>query len=250
VYDEAFARAVSGVHRLDPRARLAGAAIFSLAVALARRPDTGALALVLGAALVLAARLPLGLVLRRLAAVNAFTAFLWIFLPFSADGEVVFTLGPLAATVPGLLLAGTITLKCNAIVCALMALVSTVPASDMGRALRGLGAPASLSHLFLFTYRFVHVIARERTRLSWAMKIRGFNPGTNLHTYKAYASLVGMVLVRSWERAERVHRAMLCRGFQGTFHSLNELRMGPADMAFLGLTLTASLALAMRDLLT
>ena len=142
-----------------------------------------------------------------------------------------------------------VTLKCNAIVCALMALVSTIPASDLGRALRGVGAPTTLSHLFLFTYRFVHVIARERSRLAWAMKIRGFAPRTNLHTYKAYASLVGMVLVRSWERAERVHRAMLCRGFQGTFHSLNELRMRPADVSFLGLALAASAALAARDLL-
>ena len=249
MFDEDFARVASAVHRLDPRARLAGAAAFSLAVALARRPDTGALALTLGAGLVLAARLPLGLVLRRLAAVNVFIAFLWLFLPFSADGEIVFALGPLTATVPGLSLAGAVTLKCNAIVCALMALVSTIAPSDMGRALRGLGAPTSLSHLFLFTYRFVHVIGRERARLASAMKIRGFAPRTDLRTYKAYASLVGMVLVRSWERAERVHQAMLCRGFQGVFHSLNELHMTTADRAFLGLTLTASVALAARDML-
>ncbi len=249
MFDEAFARVVSPVHRLDPRARLAGAAAFSVAVALARRPDTGAVALALGASLVLAARLPLGLVLRRLVTVNVFVAFLWLFLPFSTSGEIVLELGPLAATRTGLALAGAVTLKCNAIVCALMALVSTIAPSDMGRALRGLGAPTALSHLFLFTYRFVHVIARERSRLAWAMKIRGFAPGTNLRTYKAYAALVGMVLVRSWERAERVHKAMLCRGFQGVFHSLNELHMGTADKAFLALALAVSLALAAREIL-
>jgi cobalt/nickel transport system permease protein len=52
------------------------------------------------------------------------------------------------------------------------------------------------------------------------MKIRGFRPRTRLHTYRSYAYLVGMLFVRAAARADRVHQAMRCRGFNGRFHSL------------------------------
>jgi cobalt/nickel transport system permease protein len=42
-----------------------------------------------------------------------------------------------------------------------------------------------------------------------------------------------MLLVKSWDRAERVHGAMLCRGFRGRFYSLTSFRTRPADYLFL-----------------
>jgi cobalt/nickel transport system permease protein len=80
--------------------------------------------------------------------------------------------------------------------------------------------PDKLCHLLLFTYRYIYVFEQEFRRLVQAMKIRGFRPRTNLHTYRSYAYLAAMLLVRSFDRAERVFQAMLCRGFNGTFYSL------------------------------
>jgi cobalt/nickel transport system permease protein len=70
-------------------------------------------------------------------------------------------------------------------------------------------------------------------RLISALKVRGFRPGTNLHTYKTFAYLVGMLLVRSAERAERVHNAMLCRGFRGRLYSLNQFSIHRVDIVTL-----------------
>jgi cobalt/nickel transport system permease protein len=64
------------------------------------------------------------------------------------------------------------------------------------------------------------------------MKIRGFAPRTNLHTYRSYAYLVGMLFVRAAARAERVHQAMRCRGFDGRFHSLAVFAPHPANQWF------------------
>ena len=63
-----------------------------------------------------------------------------------------------------------------------------------------------------------------------AIKIRGFQPGTNMHTYRTYAYLLGMLLVKSYHRAERVRAAMLCRGFEGRFYELTEFSMRPRDL--------------------
>jgi cobalt/nickel transport system permease protein len=75
-------------------------------------------------------------------------------------------------------------------------------------------------HLLLITYRYLFVLEQEYQRLLRAMKIRNFHPKTNLHSYRTYAYLVGMLFVRASERARRVHSAMICRGFSGRFFSL------------------------------
>jgi len=45
-----------------------------------------------------------------------------------------------------------------------------------------------------------------------------------MHTYRTYAYVIGMLLVRAASRAQRVHQAMLCRGFKGTFYSLHDFK--------------------------
>ena len=71
------------------------------------------------------------------------------------------------------------------------------------------------------------------------MKIRSFKPGTNLHTYRSYAYLAAMLLVRSYDRADRVYQAMICRGFHGTFYSLRTFSWRRRDGIFLMVSLLA-----------
>ena len=82
------------------------------------------------------------------------------------------------------------------------------------------------------SYRYLFLIEQEYQRLIRAARIRGFRPGTNLHTYKTYASIVGMLLVRSTLRADRVYQAMLCRGFRRKFYCLHEFKSGRQEWLF------------------
>lgn len=90
-----------------------------------------------------------------------------------------------------------------------------------------------LTQLLFFFYRYLDVIYLELQRLLNSMKIRGFKPNSNMHTYRTFANLTGMILVRSWERAERIHEAMLCRGFTGKYYSLKEFSINKYDILFL-----------------
>jgi cobalt/nickel transport system permease protein len=217
------------MHRLDPRAKLLAAAALSLAVGLSGSPVVWWGGLVGGLSVVGLARLPLGPLARRLVAVNAFVALLWVVLPWRVQ-----VAGPdwLAYHPQGLALAGAITVKTNAIVLALLGLLATSPANALFHALAHLRAPSKLVHLFLFFYRYLHVLHREYHRLTLAMRARGFRPGNNLHTYRSYGQLAGMVLVKSFDRAERVYQAMLCRGFSGTLWLLDHFAWGRRETAF------------------
>jgi cobalt/nickel transport system permease protein len=76
-----------------------------------------------------------------------------------------------------------------------------------------------------------------------AARVRGFQPMTNLHTYRTYAYVVGMLFVRAGERAERVQQAMLCRGFKRKFYCLQEFRAGSSGWIFTALMAGALLVL-------
>jgi cobalt/nickel transport system permease protein len=244
--EEGFASGDSPIHRLDPRVRIVVAAGFSLVVATADRFLAVIPSLLLAACLVVVSKLPLKKVGFRLLIVNTLIALLWFFLPFTLEGEPLFKIGPLIGTREGICYVTVITLKSNAIVLALMALVATMSVFTVGRAMRHLRVPSKVTQLFFFTYRYIHVIHREYKRLANALKIRGFQPGTNMHTYRTYAYLVGMLLVKSHDRAERVRAAMLCRGYRGKFYDLSEFALKPYDLLFL---VSVSLAVSVIGLL-
>lgn len=225
---------------IDPRARVLAAVAFSVLVAVANRLPTLALALsvaILAAAL---AGISLRLVLRRLVPLNLFMLLVLAVVPLTAPGTPLASLGPLHFSEEGLRMAAAIALKANAIVLALAVLVGTLDATALGHTLHHLYVPEKLVHLLLFTVRYVDVLHREYRRLVAAMKVRGFRPGVNRHTYRTYGYLVGMLLVRSLDRSERIVAAMKCRGFRGHFYLLDHFAFSRRDVPF-GLAATTVL---------
>ena len=228
---EPFAQGNSIMHRLDTRAKLVAGVVYAFAVALIGDLRVLAVALVFSAGMLLVARLDGRALLRRLLVVNALIVFLWLFLPWSVPGRVLVEWGRLRVTHEGVLLALRLTLRCNAIVGALIALLATSGLVELAHALRSLRIPAKLVVVLFLCIRYVQLIMDEYARLAGAMKVRGFKPRTSMHTYRTYANMLGALLVRSHDRAARVHEAMVCRGFAGRFPTLREPRLRRADVA-------------------
>lgn len=218
--DEPFSHGRSFVHTLDPRVRLVMATIFSVTLALVRRPETALAGLFCAALILLLSRPPLPDLTRRVVAVNMFLLFLWAVVPLTMPGEALMSIGPFQISSAGVALVWLVTLKANAIFCAMLALVASMDSATLGQALDRLHAPSRLVFLFLFTYRYLHVLAGEWQRLLTAARLRGFVPRTNMHTYRTLGFLFGMVLVRAYDRSERVYQAMLLRGFTGRFRTV------------------------------
>jgi len=235
------------IQRLDPRVKILVVFLFSVLVAVSNRFVVLLLGLALGLSMALLARLPVKQVLARLVPVNLFIIFLWFFLPFTLQGTPLFSVGPLVGTHEGVLYAARISIKSNTIMAVLIALVASTSLLTLGHAMHDLKIPKKLVHLFFFTYRYIHVIHKEYLRLINAMKVRGFRPGTNMHTYRTFAYLVGMLLVKSSDRADRVHSAMLCRGFRGNLYSLSAFSLRASDVISLILMLVLILALGVLE---
>lgn len=221
---EPFAKGRSPMHSADPALRIFLASIFSFTVALMIQPAPLALALCFSAGLTVLARLPAKPLARRVGMACSLLVFVWLVVPTTYAGDPMAHIGPIAISSSGVQLCLQITLKAMTILLAFMALVATMPTSALGHALHRLGMPAKLVQLLLLAYRYIFVLEQEYQRLFRAAKMRNFQPATNMHTYKTYAYMVGMLFVRASERAGRVYQAMKCRGFKGRFFTLATYR--------------------------
>lgn len=216
----------------DARLRVLTTLVFALVTVGLRTPAAALAAFTLGMILAAASGLGFHALLRRLAAVEGFMLVLLATLPFSLPGETLFALGPLEASREGLLAALMIALKANAILLTLLALIGSLEPVVFGHTLARLGVPERLAHLLLMTVRQILLLNQELGRLRRAMRARAFVPRSNAHTWRSYGYLVGMLLVRSLERSDRIRAAMRCRGFHGRLYLLDSSRWRSADSLF------------------
>jgi len=226
---ESFAVGNSMLHRLDPRLRVVFATVFSFFVALSKQFPTLVGALMISLILICFSELDIWEVVKRLTVVNVFNLMIWLLLPFTYEGAPLFHLWFFTGSYEGVVLAAQITFKSNTILLAFIGLIATMSIATLGHALNRIFIPAKIVYLLLMTYRYVTVIEQEYQRLIIAAKVRGFLPKSNMHTYKTYAYMFGMLLVRAMARAERVYQAMLCRGFKGKFYCISEFSFTRLD---------------------
>lgn len=219
--EEIFVATDSMIHRIDPKIRILCAAFLSVAAALCDQlyviPGYFAIAVIL----VGVARLNVVDVIKRIRTVGLFLAMIWIIVPVTFEGPVLAEYGFLKITQPGVHLCAMITVKSITILLIFTTLVATMSIASLGSGLHQLHIPDKMVFLLLMSYRYIDVIEGEYKRLLRAARFRGFRPGTNLHSYKTFAYLAGMLFVRASFRARRVYQAMVCRGFNGKFHTLD-----------------------------
>ncbi len=242
--DEPFAEGSTLFHRRDVRVKLISAGAIALVLALTSSFLVAGAGCILTGLLLALSRPKPYLLMRRIGAINLFTLFLWLTLPLTYGGNKEVSFIFLNLSLDGIRTAALITLKTNGILFSFLALLATSTAAYLGHGLERLGMPRKLAFLLLFTYRQLFVIHQEYQRLQRAARLRGFVPSSSLHTYRTYSYLFGMTLVKSWNRAQRVHQAMILRGFDGRLIPLNQPHPGKEDFFFLFTMLTLTLLLA------
>ncbi len=231
--EEPFASGNSIIHRIDPRFRVAAAILYSFTVALCYQFQPLIVALAVALLSVIFSGVGLKTVFKRLIVVNGFILLFWIVLPLTYKGKILYSLGPVDIYLAGIVFAAKITLKSNAILLILISLIATMTFATLGHTLSRFKMPDKLVFLLMITYRYIFVIAQEYQKIIRSIKIRGFKPKTTLHTYKTFAYVVGILLIKATERAFRVYIAMRCRGFTGKYNSLSDFQINIQSFIFI-----------------
>lgn len=243
---ERFTYLASPVHALDGRTKVLSALVVLLAVVLTPPMRAVEFALVIALLLAVAAlaRLPLAHVLARTALVLPFAGALAIFAPFAPTSGSL-NAGGIAGAVPAWQIAvyGMLSKAWLGVFC--MVLLSfTTPVPELLRALRRFRVPSIFILLLSFAYRYVHVVGEQVRSTRTAAASRA--PSLERRRLLAlFGNLAGSMVVRSFERGERVHAAMLARGFDGTLPTSTPSRFRGADALFFGTALLTAAAIAL-----
>lgn len=220
----------SGLHRLDPRAKVIVTAIFIMLVVSHDRYELAALFpfFIFPAALIAAGNLPFSYLLRKVLLLCPFIMVVGIFNPL-IDRAAVLQLGSIQISGGWLSFFSIITRGILTIGSAFILLALT-GFPGVCRALEQLGMPRQFALQLLFLYRYIFVLAEDGGRAAQARQLRSC--GRKGLGIKSFGTLAGSLLLRTWQRAERVHIAMLSRGFNGSFHSGRQTSFGGRELIF------------------
>jgi cobalt/nickel transport system permease protein len=165
--------------------------------------------------------------------VSSFALFVGIFNPLF-DRQTLIVLEGVQVSA-GWLSFLSILLKFLLTISAALLLVATTSFPGVCRALGKLGMPSVFTSQLVFLYRYLFVLIEEAMRAVRARDLRSFG-GRGLGI-KTFVRLVGTLFIRTVERAERIHLAMLCRGFRGEFIAVRQQTFKGMDALFLALTI-------------
>jgi cobalt/nickel transport system permease protein len=209
------------VHRLDPRVKVIATMLFLFTVISFPKYEVAALApfFLFPVLLTTIGEIPVAILIG-------------IFNPLLDTRTVAVISGiPISAGVVSFL---SILMKFALTVSAALLLIATTSFPGVCHALRRLGLPSLFVSQLLFLYRYIFVLMEEAMRITRARDMRSF--GTRGLGKVVFVRLVGVLFLRAVDRAERIYRAMLSRGFQGDIPTLSRSRMGGKDLAFMAVT--------------
>ena len=243
-----FAHVGSPLQRWDPRVKLATLGIVVFGVALVKTIPVAVVALLAAVLLVVLASLPASFVLQGVKWVSVFLIPFLLIMPLSYPGEAAWHVLGLPFAWEGFRLAVLIVIKALAIVLCAYVMFGSSRFDISMIALQRLKCPTIVVQMLLFTYRYIFVFLAEMQRMDVAMRARGFIKRADRRTLHVMGNFVGTLLVRSFERTERIYKAMLSKGYQGEFHSLVVFKAGPKDMVKAGLVLLGAVLLFSVDM--
>ena len=239
------------LHRLPPQCKLVAALTFVLIVVATPRTQFWAFGAYAGllVAVALLAHVPLRLVVRRMVVEAPFVAFA-LLLPFVSRGQQVEVLG-VGLSETGLLGAWNILAKGSLGVMASVLLTATTEPRSLLLGLERLRMPQVMVQIMQFMFRYLDVVTAEMHRMRIARESRAFE-GRTLRHVGVVARSAGALFIRSYERGERVHLAMLSRGYTGTMPAIIDVRadqqawLAAASLPLLALAVSVTAWMAQR----
>lgn len=235
----------SPLSALDARAKLLGGLVLVLGIVTS--PPLKAPELLLFTAMLMAlvviGRLPILRMLTRSALVLPFAGTIALLSPLQAAGGSLNSgglFGPQAAV--GWLAAYAILSKAWLSTFAVLVVSATTPVPEFLAALRRLHVPDILVMLLAFIYRYASVLGRQlhAMRVAVASRAPTLRGGKLV---RLYGNLGGAMVVRAYERGERVHAAMLARGFDGTLPVTRSTSLGAAEAVLIACSLMTAAAI-------
>lgn len=125
----------------------------------------------------------------------------------------------------------SVAIKCGLTVAAAFLLIATTGMDGIATALRMLKIPKFFVLQLLLTYRYISVLTEEVTRMLRAYAMR--SPLRRGIHRSDWGSFAGQLILRTFDRAQRVYQAMRIRGFTGEYDAGERIGVKAGDFIYL-----------------
>jgi cobalt/nickel transport system permease protein len=229
-YMDTLAAGESVLHRLDPRAKVITTLMYIVAVVSFDKYTLSAMTpfFLYPVIMISFGGLPRRYLLRKVLMVAPLAIVVGIFNPLM-DRGILFHIGPVGIS-GGWVSFISIFMRSVLTVAAAFILVSLTGFNAVCGALKKFGVPKPFVVQLLFFYRYIFVLTDEAERMARARSLRSFNPGAM--SFRTFIPLIGHLLLRTLDRAERIYLAMCCRGFDGNIRMVRSLKNGSREIVF------------------
>lgn len=221
----------TAIHELHPTIKLLTTLIFIITVASFSKYEIASLLPMFfyPIALMSVGNIPVRLLANRVMIMMPFILFIGILNPFF-DQATMLTLGsiPISGGVVSFI---SILLRFILSVLAALILIATTGMDSICMALSSLGVPRILVTEISFVYRYVHVLIEEVTKTVRSYSLR--SPYSKGIEFQTWGSLIGLLLLRAIDRAQRIYQAMVCRGFDGEVRLIKSRQLRKKEIVFL-----------------
>ncbi|WNY28239.1 Energy-coupling factor transporter transmembrane protein EcfT [Methanimicrococcus stummii] len=226
----------SVIHRMNPMTKVIAILLLVISVAIVNDIRMAFFVLILSFLMIFAAKLPILFVARRI-----WSPFLFILLFAAAlllsgeGGEVLWSIGFLDITKESALNAALILIRATAAILMITVLLATTRFDMIIKVFYDLKMPVFLLQILMFSYRYIFVFSDELENMKNSMASKGFRPKLSLRMFSSIANMLGMLLIKSFERGDEVYRSMVAKGYTGKPTIITENKMRAADYAIVSI---------------
>lgn len=219
------------LNRIDPTVKLIVSLLFIITVVSFGKYDIGGLLPMFIYPIVCMSLgdLTLGMVGKRALFAMPFVLGIGIFNPL-LDRALI-------TIVPGFAIAGgwisflSLAVKSILTVSTAIILIAVTGIEDIAHSLRKMRVPRIIVVVLLLTYRYISVLMEEAASIWTAYSLRA--PGEKGIRKEVWGPLMGQLLMRTYDRGQKVYDAMILRGFHGDFEISKRRKVSTGDWVFL-----------------
>jgi cobalt ABC transporter, permease protein CbiQ len=243
---------ISIIHRMEPMTKVVSSLLIVISVAVVKDINIAAAAFVFSVLMVIISRLSIGFVLKRI-----WSPFLFILifaaallLSTGADGSaILWSIGLIDITEAGVLAAGLIVIRATAAILTLTVLLAATRFDDIVKVLYDLKMPIFLLQILIFSYRYIFVFSDEMENMKNSMAAKGFRPNMSMRMFSSISNMLGMLLIKSFERGDEVYKSMVAKGYTGKPAIITENNMKAGDYICISIVFAAAVLVHVPALL-
>lgn len=225
-----MARNETSIHRIHPLIKLITTIVFLIVVVSFGKYEIGRLMPLFFYPIIIItfAEIPLVPIIRRILVVEPLIIGIGILNPFFE--KQTFTFIGITLSI-GWITFLSIFIKSGLSIAVALLLVATTGMERLGAALRMLKIPRIFVLQLLLTYRYISVLMEEVQRMLMAYSLR--SPLQKGIKRSAWGSFAGQLVLRTFDRAQRVYQAMCIRGFDGEYNTGEDIKIKSSDLIYL-----------------